>query len=222
MSFSAEAGQKKKITGKTTYGTVVSRTIAYPGMPKHEMNQYVRVKDAVSSSDPDFDGGEQTTYGQWSKAGADATERGYFTILKDGDKAFAKYDECTWTIRTKEGGAWELSGSGKGKYIGGTGKFGDLKGTITFKFKLTPEGGFSDWEAEVEYWLPRIVELQLAIGRRAGSEMAPPSSFMRSVLYFRQDVPNHWFQSGQILDAGLPEHDQIHSKVLMRQLVSHP
>ena len=152
MSFSAEAGVKKKVSVVLKQGPVVSRTIIYPGDAlKHEMHQYVRAGDVLSSFDADFDGAIGTEYGQNDRVGGSASGRCYNVIVtKDGDQYYTK-GEYTFRVRPKEGGTWEITGETLYQHIGGTGKFKNAKGDGIAKFTITPEGGTIYWEAEVEY-----------------------------------------------------------------------
>jgi len=152
VSLSAEAGEKKKISGTNKLGTVLARSIAFPdNFPKHEMHQLVRKDTVISCSDPEWVGMELWTYDQNDRMGGKVSDRGYNVyLLKSGEKVFVRF-ESPLTITAKEGGAWEITGEGSYEYIGGTGKFKDLKGRGTYKAKITPEMGISIWEGEMEY-----------------------------------------------------------------------
>ena len=152
ISFSAEAGVQKKIVASKKFGAYLSRNIIYPGdLPKHEMQQLVRTGDVISSWDPDFNEAVETVFAQTDRIGPSGSARGHaFFLHKNGDKTFVRFEEAS-RLTFKEDGAWESTGDGKFQFTGGTGKFKDIKGTATYKYKLTPEGGLAYWEAEVEY-----------------------------------------------------------------------
>ena len=51
----------------------------------------------------------------------------------------------------KEDGSWERTWEGTYKITGGTGKFKNIKGSGTYRGKVTAEGAFTEFEGEVEY-----------------------------------------------------------------------
>jgi hypothetical protein len=73
-----------------------------------------------------------------------------FISIKMGMKATSN-KKTPIKMTVKEGGAWVQSIEGKWQWTGGTGKFKNIKGGGTYKAKVTPEGGVSNWEGEVEY-----------------------------------------------------------------------
>lgn len=44
-----------------------------------------------------------------------------------------------------------MNGEGKREWVGGTGKFKNLKGGGIYQCKVTAEGGGCNWEGEAEY-----------------------------------------------------------------------
>jgi hypothetical protein len=147
FSFSAQA-EKKKITYSKKSKQFVSVNTVSPGdVPNRELLQAVRI-DVVTSPDPDFNG-EHVVYIQIDQVAGTGSHRGYTVFNhKNGDKSYASWEGTHKTI-VKEGGSWETPFEGKGQLIGGTGKFKDVKGTLTYKGKITPEG----LTEEGEYWV---------------------------------------------------------------------
>jgi hypothetical protein len=151
LSFSAQAGEKKKITGTNKFGPFISRTVVSPGDdPKHELVLFIR-RDTTTSSDPDWDGTEVMVYGQSDEVAGTGTHRGYNRRLyKNGDTTYSSY-EGTHKTTVKEDGSRETTIEGTYKFTGGTGKFKNIKGGGTYRGKVTAEGAFSEFEGEVEY-----------------------------------------------------------------------
>jgi hypothetical protein len=151
LSLSAQAAEKKKISGTYKLGQVVSMTTAYPGDdPKHELVQLMR-RDTINSSDPNFNDIESMLYEQEDNVAGSGSHRGYTLHLhKNGERSYGVY-EGTHKMTVKEGGAWEVTFEGKWQWTGGTGMFKNLKGNFVYKGKNTPEGGLSNWEGEAEY-----------------------------------------------------------------------
>jgi hypothetical protein len=76
LSFSAQAGEKKKVMGTNKEGPDISRTVVSPGDdPKHELILKVR-RDTTTSPDPDWDGTEQIVYAYDDQVAGTGTHRG--------------------------------------------------------------------------------------------------------------------------------------------------
>ena len=82
LSFSAQAGEKKKIMGTNKQGPPISHTVVSPGDdPKHELTLTIR-RDTTTSSDPDWNETEVMIYGQDDQVvPGTGTHRGYFRRL---------------------------------------------------------------------------------------------------------------------------------------------
>jgi len=151
LSFSAQAGEKKKITGTNKVGPVISRTVVFPlEDPKHELATMVR-RDTTTSSDPDWDGTEEIIYDQSDSVAGTGTHRGYSRRFhKNGDTTYGSFEGMHKTTK-KEDGSSETTWEGTWKESGGTGKFKDIKGGGTYRGKATAEGAATEFEGEVEY-----------------------------------------------------------------------
>ena len=151
LSFSAQAGEKKKVMGTNKEGPPISRTVVPPGDdPKHELVLKIR-RDTTTSPDPDRNETEQIVYEQSDSVAGTGTHRGYFRrLFKNGDTDYGSY-EGTHKTTVKEDGSWETTWEGTYKVTGGTGKFKNIKGGGTYRGKATAEGASTEWEGEVEY-----------------------------------------------------------------------
>ena len=69
---------------------------------------------------------------------------------RNGDKTFYKFQGSTKRT-AKDSGSWESISEGKGEIVGGTGKFKNIRGTITFRTVANPQGGKGFVDADVEY-----------------------------------------------------------------------
>ena len=155
LSFSAQAGEKKKIMATHKSGPVISHTVVPLGPgddPKHELVAMEIRQDGTTSSDPDFNEAEHTVYEQRDSVAGTGTHRGYYTnLLKNGDTEYGLY-EGTFKTTFKEDGSWETTTwEGTWKSTGGTGKLKNIKGGGTYRGKATAEGAFTEFEGEVEY-----------------------------------------------------------------------
>lgn len=154
FSFSAQAAEKKKISGTGKPIRVISKTTLYPGdVPNHEISQEVRTQVYTpTNKPPDWEvADEVVAYEQSDSIAGSGSHRGYgINRPKSGDERYEKW-EGTHKTTSKEGGVWETTFEGKFEWIGGTGKYKNIKGGGTYKGKATAEGVSWDWEMEVEY-----------------------------------------------------------------------
>ena len=155
LSFSAQAGEKKKIMGTNKQGPWISRTFVPPGPgddPKHELVALQIRRDTTTSPEPEWNETEQTIYEQSDSVAGTGTHRGYFRRFhKNGDTDYGSY-EGTHKTSVKEDGSWETTWEGAWKTHGGTGKFKNIKGSGTGRGKATAEeGALTEFEGEVEY-----------------------------------------------------------------------
>jgi hypothetical protein len=155
LSFSAQAAEKKKISGTNKHGPFISKTVVPPGPgddPKHELVALQIRRDTTTSPDPDWNETEQIVYEQGDGVAGTGTARGYYVRLhKNGDTDYGPW-EGTFKTTFKEDGSWlETTWEGTWKCIGVTGKFKNEKGSGTYRGKATAEGASTDWEGEVEY-----------------------------------------------------------------------
>ena len=154
LSFSAQAGEKKKITGTNKIGPPISQTVVHPGDdPKHELVMFVR-RDTTTSSDPDHNETEEMVYSQSESVAGTGTSRGYFRrLFKNGDTYFGSY-EGTHKTSVKEDGSSETTWEGTYKITEGTGKFKNIKAGGTYRGKVTAgtrEAASTEFEGEYEY-----------------------------------------------------------------------
>ncbi len=95
LSFSAQAGEKKKVMGTDKEGPPISRTVVSPGDdPKHELVLQIR-RDTTTSPDPDFNETETMNYGQSDSVAGTGTPQGCAVT------AFQKWRHRLLVIRRK-------------------------------------------------------------------------------------------------------------------------
>jgi hypothetical protein len=154
LSFSAQAGEKKKVMGTNKFGPPISRTVMPPSPgddPKHELVVLEIHRATTTSPDPDFNGTELIIYQQRDSVAGTGTSMGYFRrLFKNGDTDYGTF-ENTHKTTVKEDGSWETTWESTWKLSGGTGKFKNAKGSGTSRGKATAEGAAEDWEGEREY-----------------------------------------------------------------------
>ena len=151
LSFSAQAAEKKRITGTDKHGLPISRAIVSPGDdPKHELVLMIR-RDTTTSPDSEWNETEVMVYGQTDQVAGTGTHRGYVRRLhKNGETTHGSY-EGTHKTTVKADGSSDTTWEGKWQFTGGTGKFKHIKGSGTYRGKRTAEGTSTEWEGEAEY-----------------------------------------------------------------------
>jgi hypothetical protein len=149
LSISADAADKKRFKWTHTSRQAISETKSMPA-PDHEYVQGVFV-DAVKTRSPEFDIVEARIVNQDDTLNGDGRHRGVeIDVFSNGDTAINNY-EGTHKVITKEGGAWEVNYEGKYEFVGGTGRFKNIKGHGSYRGHITPEGLTEEDEAEVTY-----------------------------------------------------------------------
>ena len=149
--FPVHATEKKKFTVNTEVKSNQSRDIVYlEDKPKHQLTQTVSTR-TMKSTNPDFNDMEVINYGQADSIAGTGSHNGYsFYYHKSGDKAYTKWTG-THKTKIKEDKSWESYAEGKIKFIGGTGKFKDIKGGGTYTCTHTAKKESCEGLFEAEY-----------------------------------------------------------------------
>jgi hypothetical protein len=150
LSISLPVAAAEKVTGINKEFQRLSETTAnVPDKPGHTFKQITSVWKSVSTN-PNF--GETWTNAvlQQDNFGTDVTERGYGTNhYQNGDVSYISFEGAAKTTK-KDGGDFDTVAQGRFTWLGGTGKFKNIKGSGTYACQFTPKGGQCDWEAETE------------------------------------------------------------------------
>jgi hypothetical protein len=134
FSVSVQA-EKKKVTWTTKWGKPEVAMMS-PGVfgKDHILVQWER-RDKVSSPDPEWDGAEHVYYEQADEVAGNAVVTGYAVLIfKNGDKAFHRLDGA-YTGTYRPSGAWEGTAEGLYRFVGGTGKYKNIKGMAVVRCK---------------------------------------------------------------------------------------
>ena len=147
--FSALAAEKMKVAYTSKSGKMISETkISSPKDHNNEISQWVRSNIITEHTDPNFIGTESIIYVQteYLNNGSGGKARGYTSIRgKDGDFIYIKWDH---NMRFNEGGGVDTESSHQ--YIGGTGKYSNIKGNAVCKGLATAAGETTKCEGEWE------------------------------------------------------------------------
>lgn len=149
---SAYAAKVKVKYHTTDAGLTLSKTtMVVDDVPGHELTQQMTIRN-YNVSVPDYDVKETWVYEQSDTVAGTGVDRGpNIDVMKNGDRAFYLCEPALKTV-TKDDKSWETTWTGKCRVSGGTGKLKNVKGTITFKGKATPDAPFvEDGEYDIEY-----------------------------------------------------------------------
>jgi hypothetical protein len=118
----AQAAQKKEVTYVKTYSKSISKSsFAIDDVPNHEVVQEVLLQKSKYST-PDFDPGEEWIHIQTDQTGGSGSHKGYYIeIHAGGEQTYGTY-----------------------RYVGGTGKYKNIKGGGTYKGRASPQEPFHE------------------------------------------------------------------------------
>ena len=133
----AEAAEKREQTYVKSNYITASKTTLTVG-EGHEVTQEVVISD-LKYSDPEF-----TTKSEWVYVHTDSVEgRGkqtgyYIDTHEDGTQTYGNF-EGTIETTVKPDGSWESTWEGTYQYLGGTGKYNNIKGDGQYKGQASSE-----------------------------------------------------------------------------------
>ena len=150
LSISADAAEKKKFKWSHTSRQTISETKSTP-VADHEFVQGTYI-EPIKTRSPEFDMIEARIFNQDDTVAGNGRHRGVeIDIFSNGDTAINNY-EGTHKVVVKAGGAVEVTWEGRFEFVGGTGRFKNLKGQGTYRGRETEaDGHIEEDEAEVTY-----------------------------------------------------------------------
>ncbi|MFO1352808.1 MAG: hypothetical protein U1F68_19875 [Gammaproteobacteria bacterium] len=149
VSLNSASAEKKKFIYTKIARQTIAETKIYPGNDR-EMIEGVYA-DTLKSSESEWDGIEERVYGH-EVILTNGTGKHYGTavdIFRDGDKLFQNYSGGHKT--TGQGDAQETIYEGSAEIVGGTGKYKNAKGTLTYRTKVSKQGIEEVDTVELEY-----------------------------------------------------------------------
>lgn len=150
LTQSLYAAEKKTVTCNNKFGPIQQR-LALPVADRdgHEIGTQTR-QGSSSSSDPDWDGSTVTGIGQFDMVKGNGQIWGYnVRTFKSGDKVFTKFKLSL--KRNSDGDQSPAMAEGSAEILGGTGKFENIKGSVTLTGQLSPVAGAFTETLEIEY-----------------------------------------------------------------------
>jgi hypothetical protein len=147
LSLSLPAAAEKLTGVNKDYQTISETSATVPDKPGHVVKQLTTIFKTLS---PNLGESWVNQVGQEDNVGPDGTHRGYGTNhYPNGDMIYYSYEGAGKTT-TKDGGDFEVVAQGKFSWLGGTGKYKNIKGSGTYTCKFTPKGGGCDWQGEAD------------------------------------------------------------------------
>jgi hypothetical protein len=136
------AAEKKELTYVKTYSKSISKSsFNIDDVPNHEVMQEVLLQQSKYSGS-DFKPVEEWIHVQTDQTDGSGSHKGnFFLILQGGDQTYGTFDGKHKTVVQKDG-AWASTWEGTYRYLGGTGKYKNIKGAGTYKGRASPKEPF--------------------------------------------------------------------------------
>jgi hypothetical protein len=148
----ADAATKIEQTCVKTNIVTANKTTAQIG-EGHELIQELSMAD-IEFSNTDFKAGRTTewAYIHMDLINGSGKATGYFTdFYEDGGKTYGAF-QGTVTTAVEPNGSWQANWEGQYRYLGGTGKFKNIKGNGTYKgMASSTEPAEEECQEVVEY-----------------------------------------------------------------------
>jgi hypothetical protein len=149
-SLSAEAGGKKKVSVVAKSNWIAAENLVTSEDPAGLTIYRVHRLYELTSSDPDWNGAQMLEWEQGNEAASNGVHQGHdIELRKGGDQSYQRFQGTHKLVKPYPD--FEYQAEGKMEYLGGTGKFKNLKGSGKYTSVATPAGITVKWEAEVEY-----------------------------------------------------------------------
>ncbi len=152
FGLSVFAAEKKEHTYvKTNFRTASKTAVVVGDVPNHELSQEMSVAD-IKYSNPDFKIKNEWTYIHSDTIDGTGKQTGYyFDTHEDGSTSYGTFQGTVKTTSQADG-SWEATWECAFQYLGGSGKFKNLKGSGTCKGKVSSkEPAREEGRETVEY-----------------------------------------------------------------------
>ena len=154
FSLIADAAEKREQSYvKTNFRTLYKTVLSVGDVPNHDVVQEANIADIKYSANSEFKIKEEWVYSQSDIIDGSGTQSGYFyDTHEDGSHTYGAY-KGTIKTSSKADGAWEAIWEGTYQFLGGSGKFKNLKGTGKYKGKASSQDptGREEGKETVEY-----------------------------------------------------------------------
>lgn len=152
LGLSVQAAEKKELTYVKTESRSVSKSaFAINDVPNHEVVQEILLQNSKFSS-PDFKPVEEWIHIQTDQTDGTGSHKGYYIMFhRGGDQTYGTFEGTHKTV-AKDDGSWATTWEGTYRYVGGTGKYKNIKGAGTYKGRASPKEAFyEEGREQIEY-----------------------------------------------------------------------
>ena len=154
LSCIANAAEKREQTYvKTNFRTLYKTALQVSDVPNHEVLQEASIADVKYSPNSEFKIKEEWVYVHTDIIDGNGTQTGYFyDTHEDGSHTYGDF-KGTLKTTSKPDGSWEAVWEGGYRFLGGSGKFKNLKGAGKAKGKASSQDptGREEGRETVEY-----------------------------------------------------------------------
>ncbi|HZP87668.1 MAG TPA: hypothetical protein VFB54_12700 [Burkholderiales bacterium] len=150
----AQAAEKRDQSYvKTNFRTLYKTALPVGDVPNHEILQEANIADIKYSPNSDFKIKEEWVYSQSDLVDGNGNQSGYFyDTHEDGSHTYGAFKG---TVKTTSGqdGSWATVWEGTYQFLGGSGKFKNLKGGGKYKGQASSQdhSGHEEGSETVEY-----------------------------------------------------------------------
>jgi len=144
--------EEKDLSYVKTYSKSISKsTFSIDDVPNHEVVQEILLQQSKFSGS-DFKPIEEWIHIQTDQTDGTGTHKGYYIMFhQGGEQTYGTFDGRHKTV-TKADGSWESTWEGTYRYVGGTGKYKNIKGAGTYNGRASPKEPFYEEGREtIEY-----------------------------------------------------------------------
>ena len=152
FSFMSQAAEKKELSYVKTYSKSISKSsFAIDDVPNHEVMQEILLQQSKFSS-ADFKPIEEWIHIQTDQTDGTGSHKGYYILIhQGGEQTYGTFEGRHKTV-AKDDGSWASTWEGTYRYVGGTGKYKNIKGAGTYKGRASPKEPFYEEGREtIEY-----------------------------------------------------------------------
>jgi hypothetical protein len=147
----AEAEKREMTYIKTESRSVSKSAVTLSDSPNHEVSQEVLLQKSKFSH-PDFQVAQEWIYIHTDQLDGSGTHKGYYTFVHGGGEHSYGIFEGSHKTVARDDGSWLSTWEGTYRYLGGTGKYKNIKGNGTYKGKIGSKQPFyEEGREQIEY-----------------------------------------------------------------------
>jgi hypothetical protein len=147
-ALDAAAERRDQTYVKSNYRTAAKSTIPIAEPPNHEVANELGIS-AMKYSSPDFKVTEEWNFNLSRGVDGTGQHQGQWVDFHSGGEQTYGSFEGTYKTTANADGSWETTWQGTYKYLGGTGKYKNIKGGGNYKGRISSSAPFHEEGREV-------------------------------------------------------------------------